>query len=91
MDGASPLKAELLRRVPIEPKAASLSSDERSVAKANTTPNQEQWVSRSSFSRTIWLPRDVDATKISVKLEDGILRMQIPKQEGRNRLRINLE
>ncbi|KAG8905634.1 hypothetical protein FRB99_008537 [Tulasnella sp. 403] len=48
---------------------------------AAVTADQNEWVTRSSFSRTIWLPRAVDASKISGKLEDGVLRLTIPKVE----------
>ena len=44
-------------------------------------------MSRSSFSRTIWLPRPVDASKVSGKLEDGVLRLTVPKLEEENQRR----
>ncbi|KAG8998587.1 hypothetical protein FRB94_001396 [Tulasnella sp. JGI-2019a] len=55
------------------------------------TPNQDRWVSRSSFSRTVWLPHAADATKVSGKLEDGVLRLQIPKLEGHEMMKVNVE
>ena len=57
----------------------SQSSTEISPKDQNTG---EQWFSRSSFSRTIWLPRAVDASKITAKLEDGILKLVVPKVES---------
>ncbi|KAG9016370.1 hypothetical protein FRB90_003079 [Tulasnella sp. 427] len=52
-----------------------------------------QWETRSSFSRTIWLPERVDSTKVSGKLEDGVLRLEIPKmaEEESGRTRINVQ
>ncbi|KAG9045208.1 hypothetical protein FS837_006822 [Tulasnella sp. UAMH 9824] len=54
---------------------------------------QPQWETRSSFSRTIWLPRPVDSSKVSGKLEDGVLRLEIPKmaEEEAGRTRINVQ
>ncbi|KAG8857987.1 hypothetical protein FRB96_005478 [Tulasnella sp. 330] len=53
--------------------------------------DRDGWVSRSTFSRTVWLPHRVDASKVSGKLEDGILRLSIPKLEGQDRLKVNVE
>lgn len=54
--------------------------------------HESQWVSRSSFSRTIWLPRPVDAAKVSGKLEDGVLKLKIPKlEEEEERRKITVE
>lgn len=55
--------------------------------------SQPQWETRSSFSRTIWLPRPVDSSKVSGKLEDGVLRLEIPKMadEEAGRTRINVQ
>lgn len=38
-----------------------------------------QWSSQSSFVRTVWLPQPVDATKVSAKLDHGVLQLEIPK------------
>lgn len=55
-----------------------------------TTPGQ--WETRTSFSRTIWLPRPVDSAKVSGKLEDGVLRLEIPKMEEESgRTKINVQ
>jgi len=62
-----------------------------SVVSAVPALKQEQWVSRSSFSRTVWLPHAVDTTKVSGKLEDGVLRLRIPKLEDQDRLKVNIE
>ncbi|KAG8857965.1 hypothetical protein FRB96_005456 [Tulasnella sp. 330] len=60
---------------------------------ANAAPNtwslqdRDGWASRLTFSRTLWLPRAVDASKVSGKLEDGILRLSMPKLDGQERLK----
>ncbi|KAG9046438.1 hypothetical protein FS837_004446 [Tulasnella sp. UAMH 9824] len=41
-----------------------------------------RWSTRSSFERTIWLPRPVDAQKVSAKLDHGILTLEIPKLQA---------
>ncbi|KAG8917264.1 hypothetical protein FRC01_002575 [Tulasnella sp. 417] len=61
---------------------------------AATASGGQQWETRSSFSRTIWLPRPVDSSKVSGKLEDGVLRLEIPKmadEEEGGRTRINVQ
>ncbi|KAG8947044.1 hypothetical protein FRC04_011224 [Tulasnella sp. 424] len=65
-------------------------SENDAVVQATTSPGQ--WETRSSFSRTIWLPRPVDSAKVSGKLEDGVLRLEIPKMEEESgRTKINVQ
>jgi HSP20 family molecular chaperone IbpA len=45
----------------------------------------------SVFSRTIWLPQRVDESKVTAKLEDGVLTVRIPKSEDKESIRINVE
>jgi len=47
--------------------------------------------SSSSFSRTVWLPRRVDGSKVKAKLEDGVLTVHIPKIEDPESVRVNVE
>ena len=53
--------------------------------------SERSFTGESSFSRTIWLPRRVDGTGVSAKLEDGILTIRIPKAEDRESVRINVQ
>lgn len=39
----------------------------------------KRWTSRSSFARTIWLPRPVDPQGVKATLDHGVLMMEIPK------------
>jgi len=61
------------------------------VAGQNPPQSTERWISRSSFSRTIWLPRPVDPAKVKAKLEHGILTLDIPKKEEQVAGRITVE
>ncbi|KAG8987205.1 hypothetical protein FRB90_003547 [Tulasnella sp. 427] len=70
---------------------AAESSTHSSVSQANvnqgapTETSQERqqptqrWATRSSFERTVWLPRPVDAQNVVAKLDHGILTLEIPK------------
>ncbi|KAI5830453.1 HSP20-like chaperone [Schizophyllum commune Tattone D] len=60
-------------------------SDSTAVTKAADAPNQistERTVF-GNFTRTVWLPRPVDASKVSAKLNDGILTVTVPKAEDK--------
>ncbi|KII86870.1 hypothetical protein PLICRDRAFT_43546 [Plicaturopsis crispa FD-325 SS-3] len=45
----------------------------------------------SSFSRTVWLPRPVVASKVQAKLVDGILTVTIPKAAEAQDVRVPIE
>ena len=49
-------------------------------------PENSRWLRNElwhgSFSRTVELPHDVNAEKISATLENGVLRVQLPKAEA---------
>ncbi|KAG8892361.1 hypothetical protein FRB99_002781 [Tulasnella sp. 403] len=62
------------------PVGASTSTD---VTTTSQQPQQVQrWSSRSSFARTIWLPRPVDPSKVTASLDHGILTLEIPKLQA---------
>ncbi|KLO19239.1 HSP20-like chaperone, partial [Schizopora paradoxa] len=46
--------------------------------------------SASSFSRTVWLPRRVDGSKVKAKLEDGVLTVKIPKAVDPESVRVTI-
>jgi len=52
----------------------------------NPVPENSQWLRNElwhgAFSRAIDLPHDVNAEKISAALENGLLRVQLPKAEA---------
>lgn len=45
----------------------------------------------TSFTRSITLPTQVDANKVSAKLADGVLTLEIAKAEDAGRVKINVE
>ncbi|KLO19246.1 HSP20-like chaperone [Schizopora paradoxa] len=47
--------------------------------------------STSSFSRTVWLPRRVDGSKVKAKLEDGVLTVKIPKAVDPESVRVTID
>jgi len=75
--------------------SADASAEGASTTKPDSDSNQissERFFSGSSmFSRTIWLPRAVDAKKVSAKLQDGILTLTIPKAEDKAGIKVEVE
>ncbi|KAL1748429.1 HSP20-like chaperone [Schizophyllum fasciatum] len=68
-------------------------TDTTAVTKAPDAPNQlstERTVF-GNFTRTVWLPRPVDASKVSAKLNDGILTVTVPKAEDHGSTVIKVE
>ena len=61
----------------------------------STAPTQisseRTFTGESSFSRTIWLPRRVDGSNVSAKMEDGILTIRIPKVEDSQSVKVNID
>ena len=45
----------------------------------------------STFTRTVWLPRPIDSSGVKAKLEDGVLRLTVPKAVEQGSARINVE
>ena len=58
---------------------------------SNAITNERNFSGSSSFSRTIWLPRPVDASGVSAKLVDGVLSLRIPKAEEHGATKINID
>ncbi|KZW03337.1 HSP20-like chaperone [Exidia glandulosa HHB12029] len=44
---------------------------------------ERQFVGSTMFSRTVWLPEPVESTKVTAKLEDGVLTVTVPKAEAK--------
>ena len=65
------------------PFAASPESTKISVEREST--------GRTTFIRSITLPSQVDASKVSAKLADGVLVLTIPKAEDVGRVKIDVE
>lgn len=60
---------------------AAGSATETSVARNESQP-QPRWSTRSSFARTVWLPKPVDAQKVTAHLDNGVLTLEIPKLQA---------
>lgn len=60
---------------------------------SSVSPQQTDWIKErvsSSFRRTLSFPHRLDASKMSAQLKDGILRVQVPKEEAKlNRIQVN--
>ncbi|KAG1848716.1 HSP20-like chaperone [Suillus subalutaceus] len=52
---------------------------------------ERQYSGSAAFVRTVWLPRPVDSSKVSAKLQDGILTMAVPKAEDQESIKVPLE
>lgn len=65
------------------------------VVSANTTPNLPSsggaFESAQTFTRSIWLPRTVDGSNVTARLEDGILTIRIPKANDQKSFKIDVE
>lgn len=48
-------------------------------------------ISEGSFSRTVTLPSDVDASKAQARFKDGMLELTLPKAEGSKRRTIKVD
>ena len=63
---------------------AAEDSPANAVAETSANENQQlsterTFVGTSTFTRTVWLPRQADAAGVTAKLNDGILTVTIPK------------
>ncbi|KDQ62430.1 hypothetical protein JAAARDRAFT_122365 [Jaapia argillacea MUCL 33604] len=65
------------------------------VAKADQTSTaistEREFSGTSTFTRTVWLPRPVDSSKVSAKLSHGILTVTIPKAEDAASVKIQVD
>lgn len=54
--------------------------------KSHTLPEKAEWlrneIRTGSFTRTVRLSKNVDAGRISAELNDGVLKVVLPKQEA---------
>ncbi|TCD66621.1 hypothetical protein EIP91_001131 [Steccherinum ochraceum] len=64
--------------------APATNGDSTAVAQAssqNEISTERSFVGSSTFTRTVWLPRQVDSNNVSAKLNDGILTVTVAKAE----------
>lgn len=77
-------------------ETTSENSAEGSKVVAKTEPGtqlamERQYPGSSTFVRTVWLPCSIDSSKVSAKLQDGILTMTVPKAEDQESIKVPLE
>lgn len=84
-EGKYPSRNRLVRTkfLTTHPLAASPESNKISVEREST--------GHTTFTRSITLPTQVDANKVSAKLTDGVLTLTIPKAEDAGRVKIDIE
>ncbi len=77
-----------------------VSVDERSVTIKGKTSHEEKEekddyyrseIRRGAFSRTVTLPREVDASKAKATFKDGILELALPKVAKSKRVAVKVE
>ncbi|EIW80966.1 HSP20-like chaperone [Coniophora puteana RWD-64-598 SS2] len=78
--------------------SASLEADVNAGAVQKSDPSTTELaserassISSSTFSRTVWLPQMVDSSKVSAKLDHGVLTLTIPKVEDKAHTTIKIE
>ncbi|EIM80410.1 HSP20-like chaperone [Stereum hirsutum FP-91666 SS1] len=94
--GAEPASGQNSTNTPSTPAEATPKDQSNTVANKPTNADQQVstrndfvGTSSSSFSRTVWLPRPVDAKNVSANLDHGVLTLRIPKAaEGTTRIPI---
>ncbi|RDX53300.1 HSP20-like chaperone [Lentinus brumalis] len=84
---------------PQQAQASSTESQPTSSSSAVTAQNPEQtaistervFSGTSSFTRTVLLPQPVDSNKVTAKLSDGVLTVEIPKATDTGSVQVNVE
>jgi HSP20 family protein len=71
----------------------SSTAEKSPVTQSQSTPlsTERYFAGDSTFTRTLWLPQEVDQSKVTAKLEDGILTLRLPKAEDKGSFKINVE
>ena len=58
---------------------------------SNQLTTERSFSGSTTFTRTVYLPRPVNASGVSARLADGILTLRIPKAEEPGSVKINIE
>ncbi|KAG8214494.1 HSP20-like chaperone [Butyriboletus roseoflavus] len=58
---------------------------------SNQLTTERLYSGTSSFTRTVWLPRSIDSSKITATLADGILTLKAPKMEDKESIKIHVD
>lgn len=76
---------------PAEGEDAGTSKAVANASSANQISSERSFVGTSAFTRTVWLPRQVDSTGVTATLKDGVLTVKIPKAEDAGSVSIPVE
>ncbi|GJJ15424.1 hypothetical protein Clacol_009701 [Clathrus columnatus] len=72
--------------------STSNSSEAAKTDSLTAISTERDFVGSSQFTRTVWLPRAIDASKINASLQDGILTLRIPKMtEEQGSVRVQIQ
>lgn len=52
---------------------------------------ERRYPGSATFIRTVWLPRPIDSSKVSAKIQDGILTMIVSKAEDQESIKVPIE
>jgi HSP20 family protein len=77
--------------VEIENNVLHIKSDEQEVREQKDKGYYKKEVRRGMFARSIALPVEVDADKVTAHSEKGILRISMPKSEKAKPRKVNIE
>ncbi|KAI0073754.1 HSP20-like chaperone, partial [Panus rudis PR-1116 ss-1] len=69
------------RSLTIEGKIVNRRSVPQASGSGAIISTEREWVGNTTFTRTVWLPRPVNATNVSAMLNDGVLTVTVPKTE----------
>jgi HSP20 family protein len=74
-------------KIDINEDVLTISSENKSETEENRNGYKRKEFSYSSFSRNFYLPENVEREKIEANYKDGILSVELPKQEeGKNKI-----
>ncbi|KAF9783444.1 HSP20-like chaperone [Thelephora terrestris] len=70
---------------------APANAEAQASSESNKISVERESTGHTTFTRSITLPSQVDPSKVSAKLADGVLTLEIPKAEEAGRVKIDIE
>ena len=52
---------------------------------------EREFAGSAHFTRTVWLPRPVDGSRVAGKLSDGVLTLRVPKAEEKDSVKVEIQ
>jgi HSP20 family molecular chaperone IbpA len=95
-EGATDSTCTTSPEMPRNPLTSNMiGSTTNAVAPVQPTQNQlsaERVFTRdATFTRTVYLPRQVDGSRVTAKLQDGVLTLMLPKAEDRASVKVDVQ